>query len=137
MFKKVWDSVYGDFQWWKYSFFLHKKGFSIIYFPEKTEKVLEGIVYIIEYLFSSIAQWQSTRLLTVGLLVRAQLGELWRHSQAVRRGSATPWSSVQIRLSPLICVKALKSKKDLGVFYMSLWNEKFSIKGTFRVRVLW
>ena len=27
-------------------------------------------------LYSSIAQWQSTRLLTVGLLVRAQLGEL-------------------------------------------------------------
>ena len=25
--------------------------------------------------YSSIAQWQSTRLLTVGLLVRAQLGE--------------------------------------------------------------
>ena len=47
----------------------------IIYFPEETKKVLEGIVYIIEYLFSSIAQWQSTRLLTVGLLVRAQLGE--------------------------------------------------------------
>ena len=26
---------------------------------------------------------------------------IWRHSQAVRRGSATPWSPVQIWLSPL------------------------------------
>ena len=28
------------------------------------------------YVYSSIAQWQSIRLLTEGLLVRAQLGEL-------------------------------------------------------------
>ena len=27
---------------------------------------------------------------------------IWRHSQAVRRGSATPWSPVQIWLSPLL-----------------------------------
>ena len=28
------------------------------------------------------------------------LGVIWRHSQVVRHGSATPWSSVQIWLSP-------------------------------------
>ena len=33
--------------------------------------------------------------------VRISLGSLWRHSQVVRRGSATPWSPVQIWLSPL------------------------------------
>ena len=37
------------------------------------------------HIHSSIAQWQSTRLLTVGLLVRAQLGEfIWPHGQAVK-----------------------------------------------------
>ena len=30
--------------------------------------------------FSSIAQWQSTRLLTEGLLVRAQLGEFFHEN---------------------------------------------------------
>ena len=33
--------------------------------------------------------------------VRISLGSFWWHSQAVRRGSATPWSPVQIWLSPL------------------------------------
>ena len=46
----------------------------IIYFPEKAEKSWRELFYIKKY-YSSIAQWQSTRLLTVGLLVRAQLGE--------------------------------------------------------------
>ena len=32
-------------------------------------------------LYSSIAQWQSTRLLTVGLLVRAQLGEFSKREE--------------------------------------------------------
>ena len=41
--------------------------------------------------------------ISLGSFIRANLisNLIWRHSQVVRRGSATPWSPVQIWLSPL------------------------------------
>ena len=47
-----------------------KKAYTKIQEGKDSTKVISLVLY------SSIAQWQSTRLLTVGLLVRAQLGEL-------------------------------------------------------------
>ena len=41
------------------------------------------------------------------------VGVIWRHSQVVRHGSATPLSSVQIRLSPLSSLRFI-----LGSFFV-------------------
>ena len=50
------------------------KGMKIAYTKIQEGKDSTKVISLV--LYSSIAQWQSTRLLTVGLLVRAQLGEL-------------------------------------------------------------
>ena len=48
--------------------------------------------------------------------VRFPLESLWRHSQVVRHGSATPLSSVQIRLSPLIYSLKLLEIKEFFIY---------------------
>ena len=51
------------------------------------------------------------------------VGVIWRHSQVVRHGSATPLSSVQIRLSPLSSLR-----KSLESFFtISFIDRKYDI----------
>ena len=64
----------------------------------------ENILYVVlkvhdTFKYSSIAQWQSIRLLTEGLLVRAQLGEVevegCARCIALYLKNEAPWSSGQ------------------------------------------